>query len=150
MKPKIAPFAVFLITILLMYALKRFLPFGYFDFFGRFYLMGALLVVALIVGVTALLQFYRAKTTVNPMRPENSTTLVTNGVYAFSRNPMYFALLLVLLAWGLWLGNAFNTILAAGFVSFMNKYQVSLEEKALGKRFGKEYGDYLTRVRRWF
>jgi protein-S-isoprenylcysteine O-methyltransferase Ste14 len=150
MKPKIAPFAVFLITVLLMYALKRFLPFGYFDFFGRFYLMGALLVVALIVGVTALLQFYRAKTTVNPMRPENTTALVTNGVYAISRNPMYFALLLVLLAWGLWLGNAFNTIIAAGFVSFMNKYQISLEEKALGKQFAKEYGDYLTRVRRWF
>jgi protein-S-isoprenylcysteine O-methyltransferase Ste14 len=150
MKPKIAPFAVFLITVLVMYALKRFLPFGYFDFFGRFYLMGALLVVALIVGVTALLQFYRANTTVNPMRPENTRVLVTNGVYAISRNPMYFALLLVLLAWGLWLGNAFNTLIAAGFVSFMNKYQISLEEKALAKRFAKEYGDYLTKVRRWF
>ena len=150
MKPKIAPFAVFLITVLLMYALKRFLPFGYFDFFGRFYLMGALLVVALIVGVTALLQFYRANTTINPMRPENTRVLVTNGVYAISRNPMYFALLLLLLAWGLWLGNAFNTLIAAGFVSFMNKYQISLEEKALGKRFAKEYGDYLTKVRRWF
>jgi protein-S-isoprenylcysteine O-methyltransferase Ste14 len=112
--------------------------------------MGALLVVALIVGVTALLQFYRANTPINPMRPENTRVLVTNGVYAISRNPMYFALLLVLLAWGLWLGNAFNTLIAAGFVSFMNKYQISLEEKALAKRFAKEYGDYLTKVRRWF
>ncbi len=133
-----------------MYVLGAFLPVGYFDFFGRFYLMAALLVLAFILGVAALWQFYKARTTIDPRKPDRTVVLKTKGVYAFSRNPMYLALLLVLLAWGLWLGNAFNTILAAGFVSVMNKLQIGPEETALQKKFGKTYGQYCIRVRRWF
>jgi protein-S-isoprenylcysteine O-methyltransferase Ste14 len=63
---------------------------------------------------------------------------------------MYLAILLVLLAWGLWLGNAFNTLLAAGFVGYMNKFQIRPEEEALATIFGKEFQQYCTQVRRWF
>jgi protein-S-isoprenylcysteine O-methyltransferase Ste14 len=42
---------------------------------------------------------------VNPLRPEAASRLVTGGIYRYSRNPMYLALLLALLAWGLWLGH---------------------------------------------
>lgn len=63
---------------------------------------------------------------------------------------MYLALLLVLVAWGLWLGNAFNTIVAAGFVSYMNVFQIIPEEKILHQVFGKEYQQYCVFVRRWF
>jgi len=133
-----------------MYVLVVFLPVGYFDFFGRVYLMATLLVLAFILGVAALWQFYKAGTTIDPRKPDRTQVLETKGVYSFSRNPMYLALLLVLLAWGLWLGNAFNTILAAGFVSVMNKLQILPEETALQKKFGKTYGPYCIRVRRWF
>lgn len=141
---------IFLFTALCMYVLKVFLPVGYFDFFGRYYLMSALLLLAFIIGVAALWQFYKARTTIDPRKPERTNTLETKGIYSLSRNPMYLALLLVLLAWGLWLGNAFNTILAAGFVSVMNKLQIRPEEKVLQKKFGKAYGQYYIRVRRWF
>lgn len=63
---------------------------------------------------------------------------------------MYLALLLFLLAFGLWLGNAFNVLLAAGFISYMNRFQISHEEKALTKLFGKEFELYCKSVRRWF
>ncbi len=133
-----------------MYVLAVFLPVGYFDFFGRFYLMAFLLLLALILGFAALLQFYKVGTTIDPRKPDRTHFLETKGVYSLSRNPMYLALLLVLLAWGLWLGNAFNTILAAGFVSVLNKLQIRPEEKVLQKKFGKIYGQYCLRVRRWF
>jgi protein-S-isoprenylcysteine O-methyltransferase Ste14 len=63
---------------------------------------------------------------------------------------MYLALLLILLAWGLWLGNAFNTLLAAGFVGYMNRFQIIPEEEALTAMFGKRYQQYCKQVRRWF
>ena len=150
MKLKVPPVFVFLIFALLMYLLAKWLPVGYFDFFGRVYIIGVLLVVAAIIGVISLIQFFRAKTSVDPTRPSKVVSLVTDGVYKYSRNPMYLAILLVLLAWGLWLGNAFNTLLAASFVGYMNRFQVLPEEEALLKAFGKQYQQYLTNVRRWF
>jgi protein-S-isoprenylcysteine O-methyltransferase Ste14 len=109
-----------------------------------------LLGMAMAIGLFALIQFFRMKTTVDPTRPKKASTLVTNGIYRFSRNPMYLALLMVLLAWGLYLGNAFNTLVAAAFVGYMNRFQISAEEKALAKLFGNAYQQYCVNVRRWF
>ena len=115
MKLKLPPFLVFLAVGALMYMLAEVLPFGYFDFFGRKYLTIGLLVFAGIIGTMALLQFYKARTTIDPAHPAKAKKLVEEGIYAYTRNPMYLALLILLIAWGLWLGNAFNTLLAAGF-----------------------------------
>lgn len=150
MKLKIPPAVVFMIFGLLMYLLAEYLPFGYFDFTGRFYLMIALCVAALLVAGTALVQFFKAKTTVSPTHPDKAKKLVENGIYAYTRNPMYLALLMLLLAWGVWLSNAFNTLLAAGFVAYMNHFQIIPEERTLLEIFGKEYKQYCLLVRRWF
>lgn len=150
MKLKIPPAFVFLIAALAMYGLKQWLPVGYFDFFGRRYVMYALLIVAASIGLIAILQFLKSKTTIDPMKPSKASSLVTSGLYKYSRNPMYLGLLLLLLAWGIWLGNAFNVLLAAGFVGYMNKFQILPEEAALVERFGKSYKQYCALVRRWF
>ena len=133
-----------------MYVLDLLLPVGEFEFFGRLWLLRALLVLGISIGVISLFQFIQVKTTIDPLAPEKSSRLVTNGVYKISRNPMYLALLIVLLAFGLWLGNVFNTLLAAGFVSYMNAFQIIPEENMLVKLFGKEYQQYCIQVRRWF
>lgn len=150
MKLKVPPVLVFIVFGALMYLLSRFLPVGYFEFFGSRYLMYALLVGAVSIGFISLVQFFKSKTTVDPTAPAKATSLVTSGVYQFSRNPMYLGLLLILLAWGLWLGNAFNVLLAAGFVGYMNKFQIAPEEEALYKMFGNSYKQYSTLTRRWF
>ena len=150
MKLKLPPAVVVLVFAGLMYVLARCLPFGYFDFFGRRYLIIVLVLLALCLGVFAVLQFFISKTTIDPTAPVKATKLVTNGLFKFSRNPMYLALLLLLLAWGIWLGNAFNTLLAAGFVSYMNRFQIIPEEEALNTIFGKQYQQYCLKVRRWF
>lgn len=150
MKLKLPPVLVFMVFSLLMYVLSVFLPFGDFEFFGKGFLIWVLVGSGILVGIVTVVQFLILKTTIDPRTPSKTTKLVTNGIYGFSRNPMYLALLMLLLAWGLWLGNAFNTLLVAGFVGYMNKFQIIPEEEALTRIFGKEFRQYCTQVRRWF
>jgi len=150
MKLKIMPPLVMTIFGGLMYLLDRFLPFGKFDFFGRETLSTILLVIGFLIMAMALFAFKKMNTTTNPIHPEKATHLVTAGIFKYSRNPMYLAMLLFLIAFGLRLGNAFNTLLAAGFVYYMNHFQIKMEEMALTDIFGKEYRLYIKAVRRWF
>lgn len=150
MKLKVPPIVVFFVFGALMYLLAEFLPVGYFDFFGRSYLSIALSISAVIIAAMAFLQFTGAKTTIDPFHPARAKKLVQSGVYSFTRNPMYLALLLLLLAWGIWLGNAFNSLLAAGFVAYLNRFQIVPEERILAQSFEMEYKQYCLLVRRWF
>ncbi|MGC1516611.1 MAG: isoprenylcysteine carboxylmethyltransferase family protein [Maribacter sp.] len=150
MELKIPPVVVFLFFGFVMTLVAKYLPFGSFDFFGSTYLFRGLIGLAVIVSVVALFQFYKSKTTIDPSKPLETSHLVTNGVYTFSRNPMYLAMLLLLLAAGVVLGNAFNTLVAAGFVAYMNRFQIIPEERVLLQKFGKAYKEYCTLTRRWF
>lgn len=150
MKLTIPPVVVFLVFALPMYLLARFLPVGDFDFFGREVLMYIICGLAFVIALVALIQFFRKSTTINPHKPQNTSGLVTSGIYNYTRNPMYLALLLVLIAFGLYLRNAFNAITIAVFVYYINHFQIYPEEKILEKKFGKEYRLYLKAVRRWF
>lgn len=58
-----------------------------------------LLSLGLLFDLTALYYFRKVKTTINPMEPNRVSTLVTDGIYRISRNPMYTGLLFLLLAW---------------------------------------------------
>lgn len=150
MKFRILPPLVMLIFGGFMYLLDRWLPVGEFDFFGRETMSTIILIVGFLIMIMALLQFTRKKTTTDPLHPEKANHLVTGGIFKYTRNPMYLAMLLFLIVLGLRLGNAFNTLLAAGFVYYMNHFQIKHEEEALTKKFGKEYLLYLKAVRRWF
>ena len=71
--------------------------------------ISAACVIGLIGGAVSIagtIRFRRAGTTVNPMKPENASSLVTGGIYRFTRNPMYLALLLLLVAWAVFLASA--------------------------------------------
>ncbi len=150
MKLKIPPVLVMFVFAALMLLLDRFLPVGEYHFLGRIYLATACAVGGLAICTIAIFQFLKAGTTSDPTAPSAATRLVTHGIYKYSRNPMYLSMLLLLLALGLKLGNAFNTVTAAFYVAYMNKFQIFPEETALTILFGKEYQQYLLRVRRWF
>lgn len=147
---RIPPALIFLLFAGVMYLLARWLPVGQYDFFGRMYVAGLLSCLAFVVGLGALLQFVRHRTPADPFHPGRARHLVVGGVYNFSRNPMYLALLFVLLAWGLYLENVFNTLLCALYVGYMNRYQILPEERALELKFGPAYRQYCLLVRRWF
>ena len=150
MRIKIIPPLVMLIFGGLMYVLAKFLPVGDFDFFGRLELATFLGVLAILVMFLALFKFKRSKTTTDPINLTKTTQLVTTGIYRYTRNPMYLSMLLLLLAFGLKLGNAFNTLLAAGFVYYINHFQIKHEETSLTTMFGKKYTLYCKETRRWF
>lgn len=150
MELKVPPVLVFLGFGLIMYLVGLFLPVGYFDFLGRFLLAKILVVLAGFIGLVSVYQFFKSKTSVDPMHPEKVNQLVTSGLYKYSRNPMYLALLMVLLGFGLYLGNAFNTLVAAGFVAYMNRFQIIPEERILLAKFGNEFKSYQIATRRWF
>ncbi|WP_228235733.1 methyltransferase family protein [Allomuricauda sp. M10] len=150
MKFKVPPALVMLVFGGMMYLLARFLPIGGFDFFGRRELSYGLLALGILVILISVVQFLVKKTTTDPLHPKKTSALVTNGIFTYTRNPMYLGMLLFLLALGLQLGNAFNSLLAAGFVSYMNRFQIKHEEELLEAKFGKEYRIYCKLTRRWF
>ena len=74
----------------------------------RTWLASGIALLGVTIDVTSLLSFRRAKTTINPMKPRATSTLVTTGTYRYSRNPMYVGLLSFLLAWAAYLGSAWT------------------------------------------
>jgi protein-S-isoprenylcysteine O-methyltransferase Ste14 len=108
-----------------------------------------IIVLAVAIIVTAIVGFRKAKTTVDPMHPEAASAIVTTGVYRLTRNPMYLGFLLALIAWAAFLGNVVSALLPLIFVAYMNRFQISPEERELRKRFGAPYEAYLRSVRRW-
>lgn len=110
-----------------------------------------LLLVALGVGLMAASAhaFYRVRTTINPMTPDKASALITSGVYRLSRNPIYLADALLLAAFAVWLGNGLCVPILAGFIWYIDRFQIRVEEHALVNRFGAEYQAYREAVRRW-
>jgi protein-S-isoprenylcysteine O-methyltransferase Ste14 len=102
-----------------------------------------------VVGIAGIAAFRRAGTTVNPLQPEKSSALVVDGVYRYTRNPMYLALLMLLFAWGIALSNPYSMLAAWTFIPYMNRFQIRPEERAMTQRFGEEFLRYAARVRRW-
>lgn len=97
----------------------------------------------------AMLHFRRARTTINPLKPEQASALVTGGVYRFTRNPMYVGLLALLCAWAAHLAAPWALLGLPVFVVYLTRFQIVPEERVLGAHFGAAYADYCARVRRW-
>lgn len=95
------------------------------------------------------LLFRRAGTTVNPLRPELSSALITSGPYRCSRNPMYLGYALALLGWVICMGKPFGLIVVVLFVCYVTIFQIRPEERQLAARFPVEYTAYKKAVRRW-
>src|SRR5690349_8282130 len=72
----------------------------------RFALALALVVLGGAVALAGVVAFRRKRTTVNPLTPGASTSVVSSGVYRLSRNPMYLGFFLALAGWALYLCNA--------------------------------------------
>lgn len=114
----------------------------------RIVAMGMGIAGAVLTG-SAMLSFWGAHTTANPMKPSSASFLVTSGIYRFSRNPMYLGLLLLLAGWALYLANILAFLFLPAFILYMNRFQIKPEERALMDRFGRKYLEYASRVNRW-
>ncbi len=146
---KIPPVAVVLVCAVLMWLVSVVLPQqGLADNVAR---VVALVFVAasLVVGVLGVRAFIKAKTTVDPMLRHKTSSLVTSGIYGISRNPMYLALLGLLIGFGFYLGSLYSLSLCVGFVLYLNRFQIEPEERMLSAQFPAEFARYQAKVRRW-
>ena len=116
---------------------------------GRKYAAAALVFVGLVVAAVGVVQFRQARTTVNPMSPHKASTVVSSGLYRWSRNPMYLGMALVLLGTAAWASALSGYLLVLGFCWYLTRFQIVPEEKALLAGFGSEYAQYMAKVRRW-
>jgi protein-S-isoprenylcysteine O-methyltransferase Ste14 len=116
---------------------------------GRGFWAAGLFGAGLMVAAAGVVSFRQVKTTWNPMKPHTATVLVTTGIYARTRNPMYLGVLLLLLGWACILANALTCLILPGFVAYLNRYQIRPEERALAALYGREFAVYRQRVRRW-
>jgi protein-S-isoprenylcysteine O-methyltransferase Ste14 len=105
--------------------------------------------VALIPAATAIAQFVRARTTINPHRPDETAALVTGGIYRWTRNPMYLGLLILLVGWAIRLGSLSPFLIPPLFALVIEQVQILPEERLLRARFGADYDRYCRVVGRW-
>ena len=146
---KIPPLVVMAFVAGLMWLGARAVPAAGFPLSARHALALGLVATGVFTAVAGVVSFRVAKTTVNPLKPETASRLVVSGIYRVTRNPMYLGMLIVLVGWAAFLANALAFIAAATFVLYMNRFQITPEEKALASRFGAEFEAYCATVRRW-
>ena len=146
---KVPPLAVGALLAALIWLVSRLVPGFNFVFPGWEFLALTLAIAGAMFFVAGVASFRRAITTINPMKPESSSSLVLSGIYKFSRNPMYLGFLVVLFGWAVFLSNALSFIFLPAFIYYMNRFQIEPEEKALTAKFGEEFLTYKSRVRRW-
>lgn len=146
---RVPPLALAVVAAALMALLAWLFPRAPFVFPAPFALGGALVGLGAAIAVAGVLAFRRARTTVNPMTPGASSSVVSTGIYRLTRNPMYLGFLLALAGWGAMLGNLLGLLPLAAFVAWMNRFQIAPEERALREKFGAGYEAYMGQVRRW-
>ena len=112
-------------------------------------LVALLFVLAGLFGFPAVRAFIRAKTTIDPVRIDRASTIVTTGAFSVTRNPMYVAMTLLLLSWAAYLATAWSLLGPVLFVLFITRFQIIPEERAMAAKFGAAYLAYKGRVHRW-
>lgn len=146
---RIPPPILMILTAVAMWAVSRWLPRPALP--PAWHYLGSTVfgVLALTMALAGFRAFWRARTTINPVRIEEASSLVTTGIYGVTRNPMYVALTALLTGWAFWLSVpwAFGGPLA--FALFLRRFQIIPEERVLQAKFGQDYQDYRQRVRRW-
>jgi len=146
-KRRLLPPAYFFACLAVMTALDHYLP-------GRMlveppltYLGWLPFAAGFAVALFIKRRFDREET---PIRPgEESKALVTDGLFAHSRNPIYLAMIAGLLGIGVVLGSATPFAMVPVFAAIIRLRFIPMEEEMLEDTFGNIYRDYKSRVRRW-
>ena len=112
--------------------------------FGSFMIISGLIII-----LSAIILFKKYQTTITPLNPSNATKLITDGIYKFSRNPMYLGLLLVLVGISIILNLTGGFLFILLFILYINLFQIIPEENAMVDLFKDEFLEYKKNVRRW-
>lgn len=148
---KIPPPIVTLIGILLIFLSKDYILILYLHPHLQNTLSLLFLIIGFVIIFLATKEFKKSETTVNPMKPETSTKLVTSGIFRYTRNPMYLGLASILLASCFYFSSLLGIIIYVPlFIFYITVFQIIPEEESMKSLFNDEYLDYCSKVRRWF
>ncbi len=144
---KIRPPVYFLIAALVMAGLHFFMPVAQWVEPPLSYIVCAVFALALVVVVMIKRRFDAAGTTIKPF--EESSALLTDGLYRFSRNPIYVCMVGGLIGVFIAFGSLSPVIIIPVFFWIINTRIISVEESMLEDTFGEDYRTYKSAVRRW-
>lgn len=147
METKIPPPIVTLVFGLSIYFTRGIFPMVEFTYSG--YLGILLLLLGLLILISAVRLFRKGKTTVNPLSPEQATKLVTDGIFNYSRNPMYLGMAFVLASIAVFLNPLGGIVFTPIFCAYITKFQIIPEERAMRDLFSSDYDKYIKSTRRW-
>lgn len=145
LEKRIPPPLVMVITAILMWAVAQITPVVK----QHSVIVLLLFLLAFAISFSGVRSFQRAKTTVNPLKPEAASALVTSGVYRYTRNPMYLGFALLLSAWAFYLQAPMAFVGVAIFILYIHRFQILPEQQALEALFGEDFTAYKERVRPW-
>lgn len=145
--PKVIPPVLFIVAAVLMLFIHQYWPAV--QLISAPYRLFGLPVLAVGLGVSAWHKqlFKRLGTNFNTFAEPG--ILVTEGMFRFSRNPMYLGFAIALLGLFVLLGSLTPLIIVLGFIIITDRWYIRIEEKAMLHKFGNQYFDYKKRVRRW-
>jgi protein-S-isoprenylcysteine O-methyltransferase Ste14 len=141
------PLVLLLLALAASYGLNRYVPVQTIVPEMIRYLGAVPVLAAIWIVGKSTLRFRKHETTVMPY--EQSSALVTDGFYEFSRNPMYVAMLLLLVGVAWLLGSAMAFLPVPLLYLVLRFRVIPMEEGMLEETFGEEYLDYKRKVRRW-
>jgi len=149
LESKIPPLLIFVFTLAFMWGLAVITNEIGINSKIRFVFGVASLLIGGCVAISGILSFKKAKTTVDPIKLEKASSLVSTGIYQHTRNPMYVGLLFSLFSWACFLDNIFSLLFVLIFPLYITQFQIKPEERMLESIFSKDYEFYKKRVRRW-
>tara|TARA_B100001059_G_C17820795_1_gene578148 strand:- start:1432 stop:1878 length:447 start_codon:yes stop_codon:yes gene_type:complete len=148
METKIPPPLVTLIFGLSIYFSRELFP--TIEIKYSFYVGIFLLLLGFLILISAVRLFRIDQTTVNPLSPKQATKLVTEGIFKFSRNPMYLGMACVLASLAMFFNIIGGIVFIALFCAYITKFQIIPEEKAMSDLFSEDFDQYKQTTRRWF
>lgn len=149
MQLKIPPVVILFISLGLVFAGYYLVPDFTYKFEYQTLISRVFLGLGVLIAFSGIISFRIKGTTVDPTKPNKASSLVTGGIYKYTRNPMYLGMALVLVGGIIRLGNPVALIGLFFFVWYLTRFQIKPEEKALNELFGREYEDFCSKVRRW-
>ena len=102
-----------------------------------------------IVGIAGVVAFRKHRTTVNPHSIQNASNLVSSGIFAYTRNPMYLGLVMGVAGSAFIFRDASGFVFALATLLYLQRFQIQPEERMMHTLFGDEFAAYCTRVNRW-
>ena len=103
----------------------------------------------LVIIFIAARQFKAANTTINPIKPENASVLVSKGIFSYSRNPMYLGMLLIIIGFSIIHNFLAIIVIMPIWIIYMTYFQIIPEEEAMEIVFEEDFVNYCKKTRRW-